>query len=106
MQRRLITHRKLSYISRMIRKLGIKFILGPAQPFAKRSIQITDKLIRSPHQLHQITGIMLDIPAINPRIVLPIIFAGTHTTGKTVIKRFDKIAVFIFGMEKGGLRMK
>ena len=87
----------------MIGQLCIKFILASSERFCESAVQISDKLFLSSHEADEVGHIVGHVPTINPAIVLSIIFTGSHTSGITVVERFDPVSFFIFRMEESCL---
>src|SRR5690606_1111880 len=102
----LIGHGKLAYIARMVGQLGIKLEFRLTQRLAEHVIQVFYKRLTATHEFNEIWNIVLDIPPINPGIILAIISPRTLPARKNVVKRLDKIPIGILGMKKMCFRMK
>ncbi len=106
MQTRFICHRELSHVSGMIGQLCIKSTFTSPQRCTKHFIQVRYKLLRASHQVNQVGNIVLNIPAINPTVVFSVILTRSLSSGKTIIKRLDKLTLFVFRMKEHGFGIK
>ncbi|MNN20721.1 hypothetical protein D3C81_1340150 [compost metagenome] len=87
----------------MIWQLCIEIKFRSPKRLLEHFIQILYKQLVTPHQFDQIRNIVLYIPTVYPGIIFTIIFTGTLSSGKNIVKRHDKITFVIFRMEKFGL---
>ena len=84
----------------MIRKMRIEREFSFAYWFSKSLIQVIYKFLASTHQRDQICRVVLYIPTVDPAIIFSIIVTCSHTTGKTVVKRVNKVSFVVARVEK------
>ncbi len=84
----------------MVRQLCVEFELGTAQRCGEGLVQLADEGLGATHQGDEVGDAVLDVPAIDPSVVLPVVFTGAHAAGEAVVERFDEIPPGVPGMEE------
>ena len=90
----------------MVGYLSKEVILASAERGTIHSFHLGDKGVIPAHHLNQVAYVVRYVPTINPTVVLCISSTRSLSSRITVIKRLDKLPVFIFRMKELCFRMK
>ena len=96
----LVRHSELPDVPRLVGELAVELPLGHTEWCAQGLVQTLDEALTTAHQIDEVSGVVLYVPAVGVGIVLIVVVTCTEATRELIVEGLDEAPLLILGMEE------
>ena len=100
MEAGLVRHSELPDIPRLVGELAVELPLRHAEWCAQGLVQTLDEALTTAHQIDEVSGVVLYVPAVGVGIILIVVVTCTEATRELIVEGLDEATLLILGVEE------
>ena len=100
MEAGLVRHSELPDVPRLVGELAVELPLRHTEWCAQRLVQTLDEALTTAHQIDEVSGVVLYVPAVGVGIVLIVVVSCTEATRELIVEGLDEAPLLILGVEE------